>query len=145
MFRSKKGQALVEFTLSLFIILALLIGVVIMGIVFYSYVTLDKMAREGVTYALENANYLEEASGGSDTVRDRLIISHMKQYAGLLDTNEPYPMRFEITYQPPFYVEVTVFYVIDFLSLKMPNPISGGEITVIQPITLKVTAASTYE
>ncbi|HDN80093.1 MAG: hypothetical protein DRI61_02635 [Chloroflexi bacterium] len=149
--RRERGQALIEFTLSLFIILALMIGVVAFGMVFYTYITIDQMARRGVSYMLDNAQTLAQWNSEHPDQIDAPLIEYIKSQAGVLNTTEPYPMQIIISPPPEERVpggffEVTVRYTIDAFAFRLPNPFSADEvITVVPPIRLEATAGSFFE
>lgn len=145
-----KGQSLVEFALVITIFLALLVGLVIFSIVFYTYVTLAHMARAGVSYMMDNALTLAEWNQQHPNQPDKPLKDYIKTQAGILNTNEPYPMKIEISPPPAMrmpggYFEVKVSYHLNILSLSLPNPLSGKEIQVIKPVWISAAAGSFFE
>ena len=148
--KRRDGQALIEFALSLFVILGLMIGVVVLGVVFYTYITIDGMARAGVSYMLDNVLTLSEWNNEHPDQPDAPLKQYMKSKAGLLNTTEPYPMQIEISPPPDQrfpggYFEITVRYTLDMFSIGMPNPFTGEEITIVPPLQLKAVAGSIFE
>lgn len=148
--KHQDGQALIEFTLSLFVILGLMIGLVALSVVFYTYITIDGMARAGVSYMLDNALTLAEWNDQHPDQPDAPLKEYIKSKAGLLNTNEPYPMQIEISPPPDQrfpggYFEITVKYTLDVFSVRMPNPFTGEEITLVPPLQLKAVAGSIFE
>ncbi|MCS7286083.1 MAG: pilus assembly protein [Anaerolineae bacterium] len=146
----KRGQSLVEFALVIVIFVALLVGLVIFSLVFYTYVTLGHMARAGVSYMMDNALTLAEWNQQNPNQPDKPLKDYIKSLAGFLNTTEPYPMKIEISPPPNMrmpggYFEVKVSYHFNLLSLSLPNPLSGREIQVIRPIWISAAAGSFYE
>jgi len=145
-----KGQALVEFALVIVLFLALLIGLVIFSLAFYTYITLGHMARAGVSYMMDNALTLAEWNEQHPDQPDKPLKDYIKTLAGFLNTNEPYPMQIQVNpppdqRMPGGYFEVRVSYYFDYLSLSLPDPLSGREIQVIRPIRISAAAGSFFE
>ncbi len=145
-----KGQALVEFALVIVLFLALLIGLVIFSLAFYTYITLDHMARAGVSYMMDNALTLAEWNEQHPDQPDKPLKDYIKTLAGFLNTNEPYPMQIQINpppsqRMPGGYFEVKVSYYFDLLSLSLADPLSGKEITIMKPIRISAAAGSFFE
>lgn len=139
-----------EFALVIVIFVALLVGLVIFSLVFYTYVTLAHMARAGVSYMMDNALTLAEWNQQNPNQPDKPLKDYIKSLAGFLNTTEPYPMKIDISPPPNMrmpggYFEVKVSYHFSLLSLSLPDPLSGREIQVIRPIWISAAAGSFYE
>ena len=72
LFRSEKGQALVEFALVLPLLLALLCGIIDFGWLYYHQITLNNAAREGARYAVI---HYDPAENWKDAAESRMISS----------------------------------------------------------------------
>ncbi len=145
-----KGQSLVEFAFVIVLFTALLIGVVVFSLVFYTYITLDHMARAGVSYMLDNALTLAEWNTQHPNQPDKPLKDYIKSLAGFLNTNEPYPLEIKISpppsqRMPGGYFEVKVSYYFDLFSISLADPLSGREIQVIRPIKISAAAGSFFE
>jgi len=150
MMKAREGQALIEFTLTVPIILALFLGIAAFGVIFYTYVTIDHMAREGVAYMQANALYLDEWNREHPDQIDKPLLDYIRSKAGFLDTTEPHPMKITIWPPPdqrmpggPF--EVTVAYTTTLTTIKVPNVFGEGDILLLPPLRLKATASSFFE
>lgn len=146
----RRGQSLVEFAFIIVLFVALLVGLVIFGIAFYTYITLDHMARAGVSYMMDNALTLAEWNAQHPDQPDKPLKDYIKTLAGFLNTTEPYPMKIDISpppsqRMPGGYFEVKVSYHFDLLSLSLTDPLSGREIQVIKPIWISAAAGSFFE
>ena len=146
----RRGQSLVEFAFIIVLFVALLVGLVIFSIAFYTYITLDHMARAGVSYMMDNALTLAEWNAQHPDQPDKPLKDYIKTLAGFLNTTEPYPMKIDISPPPPLrmpggYFEVKVSYHFNLLSLSLTDPLSGREIQVIKPIWISAAAGSFFE
>lgn len=72
LFRSEKGQAMVEFALILPLLLTLLCGIIDFGWMYYNQITLNNAAREGARYAVIHYDPAEE---WKDAAENRMITS----------------------------------------------------------------------
>ena len=72
LFRSEKGQAMVEFALILPLLLTLLCGIIDFGWMYYNQITLNNAAREGARYAVIHYDPAEE---WKDAAESRMITS----------------------------------------------------------------------
>ena len=72
LFRSEKGQAMVEFALVLPLLLALLCGIIDFGWLYYHQITLNNAAREGARYAVI---HYDPAEDWKDAAESRMISS----------------------------------------------------------------------
>ena len=72
MFRSEKGQSMVEFALVLPFLIALLCGIIDFGWLYYNQITLNNAAREGARYAVI---HYDPSSDWKDAAEDRMLSS----------------------------------------------------------------------
>ena len=68
--RGAKGQSLVEFAVSLVVLLIILSGVIDLGRLFFYYIAMRDAAQEGVVYGIVNPNHCSQI-----TDRTRAILS----------------------------------------------------------------------
>lgn len=68
--KKEKGQALVEFALTLPILLALLCGIIDFGWAYYNQITLNNAAREGARYAVI---HYDPATDWKDTAQSKMM------------------------------------------------------------------------
>lgn len=72
----EKGQSLMEFSLSLVVLLVLLAGVVDLGRAFFTYITLRDAAQEGASYAsVAEADPITDVADFCSGISDRVIIT----------------------------------------------------------------------
>jgi len=127
---NERGQSLVEFALSLPVILMVLIGFVGMAFVFYSWVTLYHAANEGVSYAVRhpNASEVEIVNSG---VKPNMFSLYD---ASLIDVDK-YPDR----------VAITIEYEIPLPTVRIPFVFTDGEIVLLQPLPVRVRSVGFYD
>ncbi len=132
------GQSLIEFTLSFPLLLGLLIGLVSMAWVFYSYVTVTLAAREGAS-AIVHDPYLT-VSQVRDIVRAKSIALDK---SSLTDDNiviEPDPSLWVSGVK----VSVTVKYVIPLPTLTVPA-LGGSRTLILAPFEIRATSSMTID
>lgn len=121
--RKQKGQATVEFALTILFVLFLIFGVIEMFVLVYTYSVLADAAKEGVRYAIVHgtgfgASYCSGPGGGGVTCTDSSgtnIQTVVKNYAAL-SMHDPNAMTITPTYPDsssvaPSRVRVDVAYV----------------------------------
>jgi hypothetical protein len=143
MTRGLKGQAIVEFAFTSVLIFALLIAMVGLAVVFYSYVTISNMAREGTSYLIRNATSTD----------DNAVKQYIKLRGGVLQMTEPHPMRIVIEPDaahisqrvPCGPVAVTVYYEAPLPVVSLPYIITPGRLTILPPITLRAVSKGRFE
>ncbi len=126
----ESGQALIEFALSLPVVLIVLIGFVGMAYVFYSWVTLYHAANEGVSYAVRhpNASEVEIVNSG---VKPNMFSLYE---ASNVDVDK-YPDR----------VTITIEYRIPLPTVRIPFVFTDGEIVLLQPLPVRVRSVGFYD
>ena len=126
--RDGRGQAMVEFALTVPIILILFISVVLFSFMLYSFVTLSHGAREGTRYIV-----------GTPTVSDADLTAYVKTKMGILDADQvvvaitPAPE----SRQPGTNVTVTLSYPFQLVNVYVPYVIAPGGFTMFPPIWLR--------
>lgn len=81
--RSERGQAQVEFVLSIVFVLVLIFGIFEMIMLLYTYNVLADSAKEGVRYAIVNGSDSANASNGNgcSTSSPAAVITQVQNYA----------------------------------------------------------------
>lgn len=111
-----RGQASVEFLLTFFFLLVLMLWVFEIVIFFYTWVVVAEAAKEGVRYAIVHGSGNSSASGPS--ADDAAVIARVKTYANYpgmtvhvtyLDSSNAAPSRVQVTVSYPY---VTLFGVL---------------------------------
>jgi hypothetical protein len=126
------GQALVEFAFVFPILIAVLIGVIYVSIVFYSFLTVQLAVREGASAIVHNPTYWAQEGLGCD------INCYIRSRCFALVTD---PSKFLITITPPknqwamnIPVYVQAIYYIPLPNITIPFPGGGkfqfGEIPI---------------
>lgn len=126
--REGRGQAMVEFALSVAVVLILFISVVLFSFMLYSFVTLSHSAREG-------ARYIVGAPQASDTE----VENYVKTKFGLLDPDqaviviEPDPSE----RQPDMNVTVRISYPFQLVNVYVPYLVVPGGFRMFPPIWIR--------
>jgi Flp pilus assembly protein TadG len=84
----RRGSTLVEFSISVFLLLMIMFGVIELQRMLFVYNTIADSARAGVRYAIVHGFYASPASGPANN--DTNVINVVKTFAGasLLDTSK---------------------------------------------------------
>lgn len=86
-FRSEKGQAMVEFALTLPILVLILCGIIDFGWLYYNQITLNNAAREGARYAV--IHYETTSRDWQEDAIDRMKDSMVGVRAAEAVVNDP--------------------------------------------------------
>lgn len=128
--KREKGQALVEFALSLPVVLIVLIGFVGMAYIFYSWVTLYHAANEGVSYAVRHPN-----AGEMEIIQNGIKPNMYALYdASNINVNK-YPDR----------VTISIDYRIPLPTVRIPYVLTEGEVVLLQPLSVRVRSVGFYD
>ena len=84
--RSQAGQALVEFSLAVIVLMVLVIGVVEAGRAVWNYNTLSNAVREGSRYAIVHGGAAADPAG--PTPNNAQVELQVEQFASGLDTGD---------------------------------------------------------
>jgi Flp pilus assembly protein TadG len=127
-----RGQSLVEFALTLPIIIILFVAVVVFAFMLYAHVTMSHAAREGTRYIV-----------GSPQATNAEVEAYVKAKLGILN-----PSRAVISIAPPpadrdpgENVTVQISYPFQLVDIYVPYIITAGGFRMFPPIW--VTAVST--
>jgi len=125
--KEERGQSLVEFALTLPILLLLFLGIVVFGQIFFSYQLIQNATRDGARF-------------GSVGSTDSEIVQIVQQKTSILDQS-----NLTITIQPPEgqrqrgeQIDVTIDYQVDLITpmweniLPNPYPISAKTVMRIE-------------
>jgi len=85
--RQPKGQALVEFALTLPVLLLVLFAVTSFALLFYSYVTMQMAVREGTNAIVHNTH--QTVSQVQDTVKSYMVTLDQSQVSVGVEPNDP--------------------------------------------------------
>ncbi len=130
--RDSRGQSMIEFALTLPIIVILFVVVVVFSFMLYAHVTMSHSAREGTRYII-----------GSPHASDAEVETYIKSKLGILDPTraviviEPEPADRD----PGENVTVQISYPFQIVNIYVPYIISPGGFRMFPPIW--VTAVST--
>ena len=129
------GQSAVEFALSVPVFLALLLGLIYVGIIFYSQVTISNAARVG-------ANYLARHPLATDEQVEQVIRSELGALSQAATTIEISPPREERV--PYAQLDVTVRYRVPLPTIRIPS-LDGGQIVLLGPLWLRASSTMNVE
>jgi Flp pilus assembly protein TadG len=152
--RRGRGQSLVEFALVLGPLTVLLLGVIQLGLVFNSYVTVANATREGARAASIYVYDRTKTKAQNDTARGAAVVSAVRSSMGFLPKNSPNLIDGEIvtTYSVPSgvndsdarvgqHASVRVTYhldlIIPLIAQLLPKD-SGGRMKVDGQVTMVV-------
>ncbi|MGI6488868.1 MAG: pilus assembly protein [Syntrophomonadaceae bacterium] len=126
LFRCHRGQALVELALVLPILLLLLMGIIEFGRIFFSYLTITELAREGARYGVVGHS-------------DAQIISHIENHSTVLDA-----LDMGIDISPPDLVRqrgdgltITVNYSVDLI-VPFPEGVVPDPVPLMASCTMRM-------
>lgn len=160
--KGEDGQALIEFALSLPLILIVMVGLAGVAFVLFSWITLYHAANEGLSYTLRNPISGDKAEREQQavTVVDESVTPNMfSLYArGTVTCNEDQVTQHDwfCTYSgapdttvkisiPNDQVAVTVDYEVPLPRVSIPLILSNGELTVMAPFSVRAVGAGYYD
>jgi hypothetical protein len=139
--RKDSGQALVEFAFVFPILIGVLIGVIYVSIIFFSYLTVQLAVREGASAIVHNPTYWSQTSLSCD------IDCYIRSRCFTLETDAS---RFLITVTPPkdqwamnIPVYVQAVYYIPLPQITIPFP-GGGQLRLGE-IPIKASSQMTID
>jgi Flp pilus assembly protein TadG len=137
---AKKGQALVEFSLMLPIVLVMVFGLIFISFLFYSYMTLQSAVRDAAhTIVTDGANQTPDSitaivqqnsftSNSVNVVVSPSICANMTNYPSNCQTNEN---QWTI---PRIEITVDAYYTVPFAQFTIPLP--GNAPVKLGPVTI---------
>lgn len=161
--RRENGQALVEFALTIPLILILLIGLAAVAYVLFSWITLYHAANEGLSYTLRNP-----ISGNTQSEREQEVVTAVEESVtpnlyslfaeGTVACSEDKVTGYDwyCTYSetpattvnisiPSDQVAVTVRYEVPLPRVSIPLIVSDDVFTVMAPFHVRATGAGYYD
>lgn len=127
---SDSGQSMVEFAMTVPIMVLLLIAVVGFAWMLYFFVTLNSAAREGARYAIGHPQATETEIG--EYVKDNTGILSRSGVGVDVEPEDP------IARVPRSQVTVTVRYTFQIVNVTIPYVIAPGSFTMFPPIYFAV-------
>ncbi len=104
-----RGQAAVELVLSLFFLVVLVLSVLEIVVLFYTYTIIADAAKEGVRYAIVHGSGNSSASGpANDDAAVIAVVNNFANYSGMtvhvnyLDSSNVAPSRVQVTVSYPY-------------------------------------------
>lgn len=142
------GQSLTEFALTVPLLLALLVGIVLLAWVGFSYVSITSAARMGarhmVSYPVEPENPDRFADADAEIT---YIVTSSMPYLNWQRAEiniEPEPTSRDVVNpnnpNEPNYVSVQVLYPIDLPTIRIPYVLTEGSFVFLRPIAIQATA-----
>ena len=129
-FGQERGQDLVEYALILPLFLFLVISIIEISVLFFSYVTVSNAAREGARVATAVAS----SSCDQTCVDNRARAAALELTTGLPNSN----IQVNITHPDPFVVNVEVRYRADLLTRMVVDALGGqGFLTLSSSSTMR--------
>jgi Flp pilus assembly protein TadG len=133
---NESGQNLVEFSLTLPVFVALIVGFFYAGILLYDQVTLSNAARVGTSYLVRNP-----------LATDQQVATAIKSQLGVLN-----PTRLTITVAPPRdqrvpYVQLSIslLYQAPSPTISVPSLTGGRPILLVGPLVLRADSTMNVE
>jgi hypothetical protein len=127
----ERGQSMIEFALTIPIIIITLIAVVGFGWIFYNYVSLNSAVREGAHFVITDPN-----------VTDEEVVARVQEAAWPLN-----PAQISVTVQPSKgarkggdLIIVSGTYTINLPTITLPYIITEGSVTLFPPLELQAQA-----
>lgn len=160
--RHARGQALLEFALSLPVILVIMMGVVGFAFILFSWITLYHAANEGASYALRNPVAGDTASERvqevTDIIENGVTPNMLALYAeGSVSCTETqsssewtciYTQTSDTTVTlsiPANQVALTINYRVPLPIIEVPMILSDEDVTVMAPLPIRATGAGYYD
>lgn len=125
-----RGQSMVEFAITLPVILLLLVSVLGFSVYLYMIVTLNNSVREGARYAIGHP-YATAAE----------VTTELKKYVGILD-----PSLVNVAVTPrQASVTVAATYTFQVMNVRVPYVLRPGSFTFFPPLTLSSWAKMNFD
>ena len=140
-----RGQSLIEFALTMPLLIALLVGILLLAWIGFSYVSITSAARMGVRHMVSYP--IEPEDAGRFANADAEITHIVTASTPIINWSEA-----EITLQPqppesrlvggmnPLYMSVDIVYPMNLPTVRIPYVLSEGSFYLVPPITLRVTS-----
>ena len=138
------GQSLTEFAFTMPLLVGLLVGIMGLAWIGYSYVSITSAARMGTRHLLTYPQTPEDPIRFADIDAEvtYIVTSSMPflnwQQATILIT-PPIAERI-VDPSEPVYVQVQITYQVDLPTIRIPYIVTDGSITVMQPLNLQATS-----
>jgi Flp pilus assembly protein TadG len=144
--RDQQGQSLVEFALTMPLLIGLLVGIIILAWIGFTYVSITSAARMGtrqmVSYPVEPEYPARFADADSEITY--MVTSTMPflnwQAAQIIISPPPEDRRVINTSGQPSYMSVQVIYPVNNPTIEIPYIIRDGSFVLLPPISLQATA-----
>jgi hypothetical protein len=143
--RNQSGQSLAEFALTMPLLIALLVGIMLLAWVGFSYVSITSAARMGARHMV---SYPVEADdpGRFPDVDDEIlyvVTSTMPfmdwRQAEITILPQPPDSRLDFG-DEPVYVSVQIVYPVNLPTIEIPYVIRPGSFYLLPPVTLQATS-----
>jgi hypothetical protein len=141
----EQGQALAEFALTFALLVALLVGIILVAWVGFTYFSLASAARMGARHLMTYPTKPENPGQFANV--DTEVRSIVKEAMPYLDGQ-----RAEIIIQPqppekrlvggiaPLYISVEIIYPLNNPTISIPYVVRPGSMVLLPPITLQATS-----
>lgn len=146
--RDQRGQSLAEFALTMPLLIGLLVGIIILAWIGFTYVSITSAARMGtrqmVSYPVEPEHPARFADADAEITymvtstmpflnwqAAQIIISPSLDKRRVINTSEP---------GQPSYMSVQVVYPVNNPTIEIPYIIRDGSFVLLPPISLQATA-----
>jgi hypothetical protein len=138
------GQSLAEFALTMPFLIALLVGIALLALIGFSYVSITSAARMGARHMV---SYPVEPEDPDFTDADAEITYVVTSTMPLLDwrrakiTILPQPPESRLDFGPePIYASVQITYPVNLPTIKIPYVIREGYFYLLPPVSLQATS-----
>jgi hypothetical protein len=139
---SPKGQSLIEFALTMPLLLALLVGILLLAWIGFSYVSITSAARMGVrhmvSYPIEPEDTARFADADSEITHIVTASTPVIDWSAAVITILPQPPESRLVGgMEPLYMSVEIVYPMNLPNVRIPYVLSEGSFDLIPPITLR--------
>ncbi|MGC9333985.1 MAG: TadE family protein [Anaerolineae bacterium] len=142
-----EGQSLTEFALTMPLLVALLVGIIALAWVGFSYVSITSAARMGarfmVTYPSPPEGPIDPASFSTvDEEITHVVTSSMPflDWRQAEITIGPEPAQRVVSLAKPVYLWIQVTYPVNLPTIEIPLILSKGSMVLLPPIELRATS-----
>lgn len=133
---NEAGQSLIEFTLTVPLFLGLLLGLAMMSMIFYSYLTVTLASREGASALVHNPQ--QTVAQIEDSVRATSISLDRNALTIAVEPSDP------TLWLSGVKISVTATYVVPVPRISIPD-FRGNQIIIFGPLPVKASSNMTVD
>ena len=136
------GQSLIEFALTMPLLIALLVGILLLAWIGFSYVSITSAARMGVrhmvSYPIEPEDTARFANADAEITHIVTASTPIINWSEAEITILPQPPESRLVGgMYPLYMSVEIVYPVNLPTIRIPDVIGEGSFYLVPPITLR--------